>query len=398
MSTRPGRSERVSEVVALLVDELLDRVDRHPAGHLARGRRQRVDVKLAVPLGGDADARTEVAEELSRALDAGIRALVASKTVTRPGHAFCLRCGASDCEHSLPVRSRDVFLSYGPTGQPRFGDFGQLLLERKDPRVDRVYGDRRELVSVVLSGRELTGELLKEFRDADTGFRLHGEVAVGFYRTPERVGPPAPLAITFQVTSTQVRGTRRRFTLNVVGVGPQGESLGALHTRTDPVPWSATARWAQTILEQIERSPKKRTRSGEPLEVRVEGLLKGIAKRLEQGERAKGRRTSHAEVRHEEGARPTRMAAADLAHAPDDAILIDTRHGTVVALGERGRAHVFNLEGKLVTSLRLRPQAIERRRKLGIWRDATGAEVQAFRASASRDPEDGPTAARRGGR
>ncbi|MBK7974592.1 MAG: hypothetical protein IPK07_15355 [Deltaproteobacteria bacterium] len=214
---------------------------------------------------------------------------------------------------------------------------------------------------------------------------MHGEVAVGFYRTPERVGPPAPLAITFQVVSTQVRGTRRRFALNVVGVGPQGESLGALHSRTDPVPWSPTARWAQTILEQIERSPKKRARSGEPLEARLEGLLKGIAKRLEQGERAKGRRTSHAEARHEEGTRPTRMAATDLAHAADEAILVDTRHGTMVALGERGRAHVFNLEGKLVTSLRLRPQAIERRRKLGIWRDATEAEISAIRATASRD-------------
>ncbi len=398
MSSRPTPSQRIGQALELLVEELLARVERHPAGHLARGRRQRVELRLSLPLGAEPAARTEVADELSSALDAGIRALVASRTVAQPGHAFCLRCAAAGCEHSLPARSREVFLGYGPTGQPRFGDFGQLLLDRKDPRVDRIYGERRELVAVRLDGRELSRDLLKEFRDADTGFRLHGQVAAGFYRTPERVGPPAPLAVTFQVVSTQVRGTRRRFALNVVGVGPQGESLGALHSPTDPVPWSATARWAQTILEQVERSPKKRVRSGEPLEARIEGLLKGIAKRLEQGDRAKGRRTSHAEARHEEGARPTRMAAADLAHAADDAILIDTRHGTVVALGERGRAHVFNLEGKLVTSLRLRPQAIERRRKLGIWRDATEAEVSAFRSSAARSADEGVPAARHGAR
>ncbi|MBK7974591.1 MAG: hypothetical protein IPK07_15350 [Deltaproteobacteria bacterium] len=155
MGTNPARPDRVGEALALLVDELLDRVDRHPAGHLARGRRQRVDLRLSLPLGHDADARAEVADELSRALDAGIRGLVASKTVTRPGHAFCLRCAAADCEHSLPPRSRDVFLGYGPTGQPRFGDFGQLLLERKDPRIDRIYGERRELVALALGGREL---------------------------------------------------------------------------------------------------------------------------------------------------------------------------------------------------------------------------------------------------
>ncbi len=382
MPDRRAVGPRLQQVARLLEEEARERILGHPAGHLARGRGQRIELRLALPIGGDEATRVEVAGDLGRALDAGIRSLVAARSLARPGHAYCLRCAAADCEHSSPVESREVFRGYGPTGQPRFGDFGQLLLERKDPRIEKLYAERRELVVVVLGGRELASELLPEFRDVATGFRVHGQVCAGYYRAPDRSGLPAPLAISLQVISTQVPGARRRLSLNVVGIGPCGEPLASLATQTDPVPWAATARWAQTVLEQIERAPKKRTRGAEGPQSRIDGLLKGIARRLEQGDRAKARRTSHAATRHEEGDRPTRMAVRDLVRASDDAILIDTRHGTVVALGERGRAHVFNLAGKLVTSLRLRPQAIERRRKLGIWRDATAAEVRAVRDTA----------------
>lgn len=374
--------DRLARVAELLAAEARERIQRHPAGHLARGRGQRIDLRLALPITDDAGARVEVAAELARALDVGLRALVASRALARPGHAYCLRCSAADCEHASPSESREVFRGYGPTGQPRFGDFGQLLLERKDPRIEKLYADRRELVALVIGGHDLVAELLPEFRDLQNGFRLHGEVAVGYYRAPDRGGLPAPLAITLQVVSTQLRGTRRRFALNVVGIGPGGEPLAGLATQTDPTPWAATARWAQSILDQIERMPRKQGRGAEAVDARIEGLLKGIARRLEHGDRSKARRTSHAATRHEEGERPTRVALRDLAHAGDDAILVDTRHGTLVALGARGRAHVFNLAGKLVTSLRLRPGAIERRRKLGIWRAATAAEARAIRDTA----------------
>ncbi len=375
------RADRLRAAVELLAAELGARVERHAAGHLVSGRRARVDLKLSLALRGDEASALEATAQLDRGLDAGIAALAAHRAAAKPGHAFCLRCSSADCEHAAPASSREVFASYGPTGLPRFIDLGQYFLERKDPRIDLVYGPHPGLAADVTSAALLDPELLPEFRGGGVGFRLHGQVVAGFYRTAARSGPPAPVAITFQITSTRIPGTRRRFVLNVVGVGPEGQPLTDLHSRDQPVPWAAAARWAQSVLERIERSPKRRERSGEPLEARIDGILRGLAKRLGQGSRARDRRTGHAEERHEEGLRPTRMAVADLVRAPDASILADTRHGTMVVIGERGRAHVLNAAGKLVTSLRLRPQAIERRRKLGIWRDASALEIRSIRAA-----------------
>ena len=65
--------------------------------------------------------------------------------------------------------------------------------------------------------------------------------------------------------------------------------------------------------------------------------------------------------------------------AREEELLFDTRRETLIVLGERGRAHVFNQAGKLVTSIRYSPFSIERRRKNGIWRPATSAEIRAFK-------------------
>jgi hypothetical protein len=45
----------------------------------------------------------------------------------------------------------------------------------------------------------------------------------------------------------------------------------------------------------------------------------------------------------------------------------------------RGRAHVFNLAGKLVTSVRYNPAAIEKRRQNGVWRPAAADEIRKVR-------------------
>ena len=73
------------------------------------------------------------------------------------------------------------------------------------------------------------------------------------------------------------------------------------------------------------------------------------------------------------------MALADLARAHGENLLFDTRRETLVVVGERGRAHVFNLAGKLVTSVRYNPEIIERRRQNGVWRPAAAEEIRKVR-------------------
>jgi hypothetical protein len=104
-----------------------------------------------------------------------------------------------------------------------------------------------------------------------------------------------------------------------------------------------------------------------------------MARRLEREHRARSRRTRHAEQRHESGRRPTRNAIDDIRAAGTEGILLDERTGTVVVLGDRGRTHFFTAEGRLVSSVRYSADAIERKRKLGLWRQTSTDQAGAIR-------------------
>jgi hypothetical protein len=381
-------SERLRQAMKLLADEVRERLDRHPLGHLVAGRGDRLDVRLPVPTAlkeGTLERAGRAAEE---AVQEAIRSLVAHSARFQPGRVFCLRCQSAACEHSAPLSNRQVFTGYASTGVPRFADLGQWLLARRDPRVDLLYRESPQLLATVSPGAELTGELLPAFLQHESdaaGYRLHGQVAVGWYSAPSAAptgnGHREPLAVSFQMLSSRARGGRRRFGLNVIGIGPGGQPLEHLYDRVGEIPWSGSVRWAQTVLGSIEHQLERAPRTPpQVVDQRIEGLIAALARRLEKGWRGEERKTQHARARHREGDRPTRMALADFARATPENLLFDTRRETLVVVGDRGRAHVFNREGKLVTSIRYNPAVIEKRRQNGMWRPAAREEVDEVRA------------------
>jgi hypothetical protein len=374
-----AREEKVLEALKLLVEEIRRAVDRHPAGHALAGQEELVQLRLALPTElRDGNLEQPTLKAL-QSIQAELQRILTRKAMLQPGRVFCLRCQQSRCEHAAPTDPRTIFAGFGPTGTPRFLDFGQWLIERRDPRVDLLYEAGSALLTCTALERDLTKELLPPFRDHEGGYRVHGQVVAGWYWVPDPSGSDQALAMTFQVVSVRPRGGRRQLELNVLGVGPQGEALERLYQRLGRIPWAPSVRWAQSVLEQMEKSLQDRRHPPGSFQRRLEGLLGGLARRLEQGQRAQQRRTHHAELHHLEGERPTRMALADLARAREEHFLFDTRRQTVIVLGERGRAHAFNLEGKLVTSVRYGAGAIERRRKFGLWRPASASEIVALK-------------------
>lgn len=381
--THPG--DRIRQALKLLADEVRERIEHHPMGHLVAGRGETLDLRLPVPTALRDGQLEKLSAAAAEAVHDAIHALLSHTAVFQPGRVFCLRCQSAACEHAAPGGSREVFIGYGGTGLPRFADFGQWLLRRRDPRVDLLYREPPQLLTVAATGEELESELLPMFRQREAGYRIHGQVAAGWYQVPAAVSGGAgahrqPLAVTFQIVSSRPRGHRRRFGINVLGIGPQGEPLEHLCDRLGQIPWADPVRWAQSALAGIEsqlaRSPRM---PREVIDKRLDGLVQGLARRLDKGWRGRERRTRHAEQRHNEGDRPTRMALADLARATPEDLLFDPRNQTLVVVGERGRAHVFSLEGKLVTSVRYNPESIARRRDKGIWRRAAADEVEAVR-------------------
>ena len=373
-----GLDERILEALRTLIECADERIDRSPMGHLLAGRRENLHLQLRLPLGADPEAVEQVAGRLETALAEAIDAALQRRVAFRPGTVLCLRCSSTECGHGRPTSSRQVFAGYSPSGTPEFLDLGELLLSRRDPRVGELFDEGRAVVTHLMGEEDLCGRLLDVFKEQRAGYRIHGQVVAGWYRLPDPTGRPQALALSFQAVSTCPRRSPRRFGLNVLGLGPDGEPLAHLHDRMAAIPWAAAVRWAHSALSGLASAPARR----------VEGILRGLARRLERGQRAHGRRTHHAQRRHVEGGRPTRMALLDLTRAGENDLLFDTRHKTLVVLGERGRCHVFGAGGRLVTSVRYPPATIERRRQAGLWRRATPEERQALAPRTDPDEDE----------
>jgi hypothetical protein len=376
-------TERIQQALQLLIDEVRDRIDRHPLGHLVAGRGERIDLRLSLPTALRDGQIAKSGHDTSEAIQEAVQSLLHHSALFQPGRVLCLRCGAATCEHSGPTDSRQVFAGWSPAGLPRFVDFGQWLLQRRDPRVDLLYREPPQVATVVVPEAELASNLIPAFKQREDSYRIHAQVAAGWYQAPAPNAPTGyrqPFAISLQVISSRTKRNRRRFGLNVIGIGPGGETLENLYDRLGEIPWGDAVRWAQGVLVGIEGQLESSPRTPpEAVEKRIEGMVNAVARRLEKDWRGKERRTRHGQQRHDEKDRPTRMALADLARAAPENLLFDTRRETLVVVGDRGRAHVFNLAGKLVTSVRYNPAIIEKRRSNGVWRPAAAEEIRKVR-------------------
>lgn len=365
-----------------------ERLARKPGAHLIEPGLGAVDLALALSLEPSDAGPQEFAQRLVAQVDAILDDLVEHAAAFRPGHAFCHRCASAGCEHSHPPSARHVFVGYGPTGMPRFEDFAQHCLALRHAQVDRLYDDPPAFLTLLDDAGALRGSMVRAF-DAGS-YELMGQLAAGFFSVRARAEEGrGVLALTFQVAASRNAAGRLRLGLNILGRTPSGEDLGMLWERHDDLPWRRAVQWAQSALVTLSARGGPRARSSEAERARrIEGILRGMARRLERDVRARGRRTGHAQQRHDSGERPTRMAETDVREARGDAVLVDERNGTLVVLGERGRTHFFSPEGRLVSSVRYSREAVERKRKLGVWREATPAEAGAFRDRlAGRDGE-----------
>ena len=366
-----------------------------PGAHLLEGRLPVLDLRLPLSLAGRPEDAAAFAASLAAEIERQIDDAIEEQAAFQPGHAWCHRCEAAACDHSRPPSSRHVFLGYAPAGAPRWMEFAQYALEARLDGFERLYADPPAFITVQMDRSDLYGPLLPAFKSA--GRELLGQVVAGFFPIPARHGEGrGVVALTFQAYARITPEGRRRIGLNILGTGPQGDDLTLLYERQDDLPWRRAVRWAQAALSTAARDARPprggphgpggtNARSGggaaieAALERRVLGILQGLARRLEQDRRGSGRRTAHAGERHAGGDRPTRKAIDDIRAARTDAFLRDDRSGALVVLGDRGRTHFFTPEGRLMSSVRYSREAIDRKRRQGIWRPIAAAEARAAR-------------------
>ncbi|MFQ5766508.1 MAG: hypothetical protein ACE5ID_00775 [Acidobacteriota bacterium] len=384
----------VYRVLRKMVDQLQA---RHAAGGSARARLQRLDLNLPLVLKGPDASPEQFARLLVRQIGEQLDLRVQESLAFRPGHAFCHHCAGrpSGCAHSQPPSSVHVLVGYSPTGTPVWLPFAQYCLEIRHSDVHRLYDSPPALITVVQDAGTLRARLLQAWRNPD--YRLLGQLTAGYFRLSSGGAGRQVMAITLQVTGAGRQGGSLCLGLNLLGGLPGGEAAARLWEQQGEIPWQRPVQWARLALTSLGRAGNgsgRRRPPDEEIETRVAGILAGLARRLEQACRGRRRRTVHAQKRHTAGLRPTRQALADLVGAPVEALLLDSKSGTLVVLGGRGRTHFFALDGRQVSSVRYSREAITRKQKSGQWQ-AAGAEIVASLRRALADPQE-EDAGRRG--
>jgi len=378
------RGERLGEAAWELLQRLVrERLARKAGAHLVEPQLESLELQLSLPLAGPGADAASFAERLTAAVDQLLDDAVERAAIFRPGQAYCHRCESADCAHASPADCRQIFVGYSPTGTPRWKDFAQFCLERKHPLVDKLYDDPPALISLVQDRRALHGSMLDAFQNR--AFELLGQLTVGFFSVRATAAEGrGVLAVSVQVVASTHRGSVPRVDLNLLGRSPSGQGLEQLWDRHEELPWRRSIRWAQAALQTLvprgtPRDGRSIARMLPELERRVIGILQGLGRRLEREQRARSRRTKHAEQRHVSGSRPTPKAIDDARSVNEESLLVDARKGTLVVLGQRGRTHFFTSEGQHVSSVRYSRDAIARKLKLELWSEATRDQLASFR-------------------
>jgi len=367
MGKRRKRRRRKSSALAGAAETIYERLEKIHLELLRRRSAEPKTVRLELPLAVELHtedkkgAVRDFTEKLLGALEREVEESIAASSPFLRGRVYCFWCESAGCQHAEPPAPRMVFAGYNPTGIPLWEDFVSLCLRLRDSRIDRLYRTPPVPFSVSLSGSALTRDQLTVFGARSRLFRILSQTMVGYVsidgsRVLDR------LAVTLQVVSGAGPDGKSRLHLNVVGKTETGEDV-----------WRAVAALPdQRLSDLFDKGARKlrslsTQRAGPSRNEAVAGVLKHVAAGVEKICRQETRRTKHARLRHRDRSRPTGAALRDCKNAKAEDFLLDRRRRTVIVLGPHARAHVFNPEGRHVTSLVLKQEELDRRLHTRQW-------------------------------
>ncbi|MCB9831832.1 MAG: hypothetical protein H6807_05090 [Planctomycetes bacterium] len=338
---------------------------------------------------GRGEERVEEVRRLLGRLEAHIDDAIASHAAYVPGVVYNFFKNAACPETGRPRSPREVFVGYGETGAPRFQTMLDFAIERGDPGVDQLAGERGRVVIIASDRDDLVARRLPGFGRQDRAYDLRGQIVLGYFSGTNGAGREK-YAVSLQLVRTSTRSRSVRLSLNTIGLLPDGRSAEILLVEDVDHQVSRLVRAAERDLARINSElkgldPRRRMPHAEEA---ARSLLHDMALGLGRERRRAGWRTEHARERADEGQRPTGMARHDLERARAERCFQDQKTGTFVVMGGRGRTHVFSPEGLHVTSLHLDRKAIETRiaqkRWLPLTEEATRDLLDRARAAFER--------------
>jgi hypothetical protein len=310
----------------------------------------------------------------------------ASWGIFLPGHVYCFRCATASCEHAAPQAPGLVFRGYSSTGVPEWCEFIQAVVEAKDERVDQLYDRSPRALCLVQSGHELRDRQLSSFGRASHSYAILGQVVAGLFRLPAAVvGAKGGTTTAITVQAVETRGPRGQVQVKlntmVGGVTPE-KWMEMLASEWQPALGRAIEE-ARVGMEDVERRLRVARDGGTGADLSsifrdVPRFLRRFARTVEQGGRQDVRRTRHAQERR--GERPVHKALDDAKNASAESLFFDEKTQGRVVCGPAGRTHVFNAEGRHVTTFLLPPDGAAFRLRTQRWRRLSAEEMAAFRS------------------
>ncbi len=360
--------------------EIYERVERLH-GELLRRRTDAsapadIDLRLQATVHSperDAAAATFAGLLLER-MEEDIAQRFASLSPLVPGHVYCFWCESARCAHAPPPHSRAVFAGYEPNGLPRWEEFASFCLAVKAPRVHELHEEPPRPFTLFMHGGLLTKKQLAEFGATSTTFRILCQAVVGYFLLGGE-DSTRKTAVTIQVVESRAGRRTAALELNIVGKTPAGGHL------VDAVVHMPDQRLAELFQKARARIRDLGIRRPGPERDReIVGCIRHAAAGIEKIYRQESRRTKHARLRHRDPSRPAANALSDTARARDEDFFNDRRSATCIVLGPRGRTHVFNADGKHVTSLVAGGEDIARRLHTTQWVPMPDEQREALKA------------------
>lgn len=360
--------------------EIYERIERLHAELLAR--------RSAAPAPAEIDLRLQASVHsperdkaaaafaglLTERMEEEIAQRFASRNPLVPGHVYCFWCESARCEHAAPPHSRTVFAGYEPNGLPRWEEFASFCLAVKAPRIHELHEEPLRPFTLFMHGGTLTKKQLAEFGAVSTTFKILCQAVVGYFPFGGDDGA-RKTAVTIQVVESCAGRRAPALALNIVGRTPAG---GHLVDAVVHMPDQRLAELFQKTRSRIRDLSLRRP--GPERDREIVASVRHAAAGIEKIHRQESRRTKHARLRHRDPSRPAANALSDTARAGNGDFFNDRRSTTCIVLGPRGRTHVFNTDGKHVTSMVAGGEDIERRRHTTQWVPMTDEEREALKA------------------
>lgn len=372
---RPAR-----DTTAQLALEIYERIEKLHA-ELLRRRTEApapaeidLQIRASVHSAERERAAAAFAALLTERMEEEIAQRVAARSPLVPGHVYCFWCDSARCAHAAPPHSRAVFAGYEPNGLPRWEEFASFCLAVKTPRVHELHEEPPRPFTLFMHGGLLTKRQLAEFGATSTTFRILCQAAVGYFLLGGDDGA-RKTAVTLQVVESRAGRGTPALALNIVGRTPAG---GHLVEAVVHMPDQRLAELFQKVRGRIRDLGLRRP--GPERDREIVSCLRHTAAGIEKIYRQESRRTKHARLRHRDPSRPAANALSDTARAGKGDFFNDRRSTTCIVLGPRGRTHVFNANGKHVTSLVAGGEDIERRLHTTQWVPMPDEEREALKA------------------